>query len=657
MKLILAIALITTSAIPWQQPIIQQHTSKEHLTFLNNEFKKASMRHNSSIYNNDTDLDWQNIPSSWHQQTARTIDHRFTTFKTLLSFARKAKRAGVSVLMLVQIQKTKECPGSWYNGLQLCEHINGTNPSADGTLIQWKSLIQEIKPMRLMWWTNPTYFSVQGPVWKQAIADKQGTVGNFFSWNVTNNDTCWGPNPCDPKDGICAQGGWPSITAFSGTSSALASFGSSEFADYSVDAMVNSWMKNIGIDGFTIDTSANYNDQNHNPFPKHQTKKECPGGMLQCQGDAQAAWSAIVARVRQQQPHVVLSGELFSSWQEVIHTNSNIGGQGYPGYHTAMRNGILNGDVSNVESVANSSGSDAASVLCYLHPHYDGVQPGGCPSMYFRDVDSVLADLQQHEMLIALEAASGILSQHDYDPDSYCTHGFNGCSKYGQGAWWNVTADPYDADETKESLLGLFGTERVLNRLALRTKLEIVSSNGNGNGGALAYLKHDSAGPIGEAAILIFNPGPAQNITINLKSLPVSLLDNNIKLHNLITNETSQTALSEQWTVEMKQMEMKFMAGFSLGVFAPRQGKKKNCVSKDGYIKHSKKSTLQGCFLACKKLKQCQNIFVDYIDILWMETPAAINCTLLGEIVDPSKSCEKGTGTLIKRMDDGRPGR
>ena len=30
--------------------------------------------------------------------------------------------------MLVNIQKTDSCPGGWYNGLQLCEHINGTYP-------------------------------------------------------------------------------------------------------------------------------------------------------------------------------------------------------------------------------------------------------------------------------------------------------------------------------------------------------------------------------------------------------------------------------------------------------------------------------------------------------------------------------------------------
>lgn len=63
-----------------------------------------------------------------------------------------AKKAGVSALMLVQIQKTEACPGSWYNGLQLCDHINGENPAADGTVEQWQQLAEDLKPMRLMWW-------------------------------------------------------------------------------------------------------------------------------------------------------------------------------------------------------------------------------------------------------------------------------------------------------------------------------------------------------------------------------------------------------------------------------------------------------------------------------------------------------------------------
>eukprot|EP01047_Picozoa_sp_COSAG01_P025890 COSAG01_NODE_1651_length_9623_cov_6.232045_1_plen_155_part_00 len=100
------------------------------------------------------DLAWVNHPSQWHQQAARIVDHRFRSFPELLTFARDAKQAGASVLMLVQVQKTAACPGSWYSGLQLCDHINGSYPAADGSLAEWRAMLEEIKPMRLMWWTN-----------------------------------------------------------------------------------------------------------------------------------------------------------------------------------------------------------------------------------------------------------------------------------------------------------------------------------------------------------------------------------------------------------------------------------------------------------------------------------------------------------------------
>ena len=76
------------------------------------------------------------------------------------------------------------------------------------------------------------------------------------------------------------------------------------------------------------------------------------------------------------------------------------------------------------------------------------------PSIYYRDMGASLKNLTQHEMWVALEAGSGITSEHDYDPNSYCA-GFNGCWKCnltdnataprgaepcpGPGAWWNVT--------------------------------------------------------------------------------------------------------------------------------------------------------------------------------------------------------------------------
>ena len=49
------------------------------------------------------------------------------------------------------------CPGPWYGGLQMCEHINGSYPAAEGTLERWQQMLQKIKPMRFMWWWNPVY--------------------------------------------------------------------------------------------------------------------------------------------------------------------------------------------------------------------------------------------------------------------------------------------------------------------------------------------------------------------------------------------------------------------------------------------------------------------------------------------------------------------
>ena len=47
-------------------------------------------------------------------------------------------------------------------------------------------------------------------------------------------------------------------------------------------------------------------------------------------------------------------------------------------YHEAMQKAVFDGDASNLEEVASTSGADAASVVCYMHPGYDGVQPGSC---------------------------------------------------------------------------------------------------------------------------------------------------------------------------------------------------------------------------------------------------------------------------------------
>ena len=111
------------------------------------------------------DIVWRDAPHAWHQQAARIVDHRFSTFAAMSSFARDAKQAGVSILMLVSLQKTSKCPGPWYNGLQLCDHINGSYPVEDGhgdpgSLAEWQALVKELRPMRLMWCAaaNPAQF-------------------------------------------------------------------------------------------------------------------------------------------------------------------------------------------------------------------------------------------------------------------------------------------------------------------------------------------------------------------------------------------------------------------------------------------------------------------------------------------------------------------
>ena len=209
---------------------------------------------------NDSDLVWRDNPRAWHQQIARIVDHRFTTLAELRHFALNAKKAGVSALMLIEIQKTAACPGPWYNGLQLCDHINGSYPAPDGTLAQWRAMLREIAPMRLMWWTNPTYWSVQGQVWEVARTQKNSDVGRWFSWGP---ESCAGVPPCMGRNVVvpsvgCAQGSWGSEGMTTGVKSAMASFGSPTYESYLVDAFANSWGRNLGIDGFTIDVSANY---------------------------------------------------------------------------------------------------------------------------------------------------------------------------------------------------------------------------------------------------------------------------------------------------------------------------------------------------------------------------------------------------------------
>jgi hypothetical protein len=285
--------LATISFSGGRQPLTQseQRAFTQEL-FETKAHEYLSLLNASHEYLSGRDIAWKDDPSAWHQSLARIVDHRFITFAELLKFARGAKRAGVSALMLVQIQKTEKCPGPWYNGLQLCDHINGSFPAADGTLAEWQAMVAELKPMRLMWWTNPTYWSVQGQVWAQAAADKDSDVGRWFSWgpeSCKGVEGCFGTNVVVPGVG-CAQGSWGSEGAKQGVQSAMASFGSAEYADYMVDAMAHSWTAGLGIDGYTEDCSASY---------------DC---MMQTK-DSLADWGSIIGRVRKLQPQLVMSGE------------------------------------------------------------------------------------------------------------------------------------------------------------------------------------------------------------------------------------------------------------------------------------------------------------------------------------------------------------
>eukprot|EP01047_Picozoa_sp_COSAG01_P072736 COSAG01_NODE_11647_length_1888_cov_8.899346_2_plen_251_part_00 len=181
-----------------------------------------------------------------------------------------------------------------------------------------------------------------------------------------------------------------------GVQSALASVGSRAYADYMVDAMANTWTGALGIDGYTEDCSCNY--------PCMLQLSEPERGSL-------PDWASIVGRVRRQQPQLVMSGEGYGSWAEMIIADANLGGQGSAKYHVAFQKAVTDGDASGLEELASTSGADAASVLCYLNPAYDGKQPGGCPTMYYRDMTATMKNLKQHVLWVALEAGSGIVSQ------------------------------------------------------------------------------------------------------------------------------------------------------------------------------------------------------------------------------------------------------
>ena len=188
-------------------------------------------------------------------------------------------------------------------------------------------------------------------------------------------------------------------------------------------------------------------------------------------------------------------------------------------------------------------------------------------------------------------------------------------------------------------------------------------------GGALAYLKHDSLGPRGDACIMIFNPGAAQMVTLDLALLPPSLTGGGIVPYDLFTNESAAAPLSHSWSVNMGLGEARAFGGFSLGVFAPRRGKVSSCRSNYNHTMVTA-TTLQSCFLACAKNSQCENVIVHGPVPNYLEAPGPMSCTLLGPVPEPSTMCtpaatgscngkkKEGTfqcATLIRELPHGRP--
>jgi hypothetical protein len=69
---------------------------------------------------------------------------------------------------------------------------------------------------------------------------------------------------------------------------------------------------------------------------------------------------------------------------------------------------------------------------------------------------------------------------------------------------------------------------------------------------AISYLKHDARGPYGDAAVVLFNPGAAQTLTVDLSVLPPGLLAAKIFPRDLFTNISADTPLAANWTVSIK---------------------------------------------------------------------------------------------------------
>jgi hypothetical protein len=47
------------------------------------------------------------------------------------------------------------------------------------------------------------------------------------------------------------------------------------------------------------------------------------------------------------------------------------------------------------------------------------------------------------------------------------------------------------------------------------------------------------------------------------------------------------------------------------------------CRPDDGYSKPAAGATLQECFLECARDSRCKNVFLEYMDVVWLEKPPA----------------------------------
>lgn len=56
---------------------------------------------------NTSDLAWVDSPGAWHQQLARIVDHRFTTFAELKVFLTAAKQVGPVLSTSCRFNKRK----------------------------------------------------------------------------------------------------------------------------------------------------------------------------------------------------------------------------------------------------------------------------------------------------------------------------------------------------------------------------------------------------------------------------------------------------------------------------------------------------------------------------------------------------------------------